>query len=257
MLGVYFSGTGNTKYCVETFVKESLEKADVMSIEDADVLNAIKENEFIVFGYPIYFSNAPKIVRDFIEHNKDIFKNKKIYIISTMGLFSGDGAGCSARLFKKSGANIVGGLHLRMPDCIGDERALKKSRDENIKIVKKATIKIKKAAKNLIDGKPSKDGLNIFYHIAGLLGQRLWFYGKTRNYTNNIKIDVNKCIKCGKCIKLCPMNNLELHDEKVESKGKCTMCYRCFSNCPGKAITIIGKAVHEQCKFENYIENSK
>ena len=34
--------------------------------------------------------------------------------------------------------------------------------------------------------------------------------------------------------------------------GKCTMCYRCFSNCPKQAITIIGKQVYEQSKFEKY-----
>ena len=60
-----------------------------------------------------------------------------------MGLFSGDGAGCSARLFKKYGANIIGGLHLKMPNCIGDVKALKKSLEENKLVVKKANIKIK------------------------------------------------------------------------------------------------------------------
>lgn len=256
MLGVYFSGTGNTRYCVETFVKESSEDVNVMSIEDPKVIDAIKENEFIVFGYPVYYSNLPKIVRDFIDNNKEIFKDKKIYIIATMALFSGDGAGVLARLLKKYGAVIAGGLHLRMPDCIGDVKVLKKSKKNNIKLVKKTAAKIKKAAKDLKNGKPSKEGLNIFYHIAGLLGQRLWFYNATKHYTDKVKIDENKCIKCGKCTKLCPMNNLVLAKGKVESRGKCTMCYRCFSKCPGKAITILGKEVHEQCKVENYLDNN-
>lgn len=93
MVGVYFSGTGNTRYCVEQFVKKSESSANVMSIEDSDVIEAIKSNKLIIFGYPIYFSNIPKLVRDFIDGNKEVFKNKDIYIICTMGLFSGDGAG--------------------------------------------------------------------------------------------------------------------------------------------------------------------
>ena len=42
------------------------------------------------------------------------------FIIATMGLFSGDGAGMLARLLKNYGAIIVGGLHLKMPDSICD-----------------------------------------------------------------------------------------------------------------------------------------
>ncbi|MGL4774748.1 MAG: EFR1 family ferrodoxin, partial [Clostridium sp.] len=215
MLGIYFSGTGNTRYCVEQFVKKSDEASLAISIEDTQVINAIKSNKLIVFGYPIYFSNLPKIVRDFIENNKEVFKNKDIYIISTMGLFSGDGAGCSARLFKKYGANIVGGLHLKMPDCIGDEKLLKKSKEENMKLIQEAVIKIENAVNKFKEGNPTKEGLNIMYHLAGLFGQRLWFYNKTKEYSNKVRINENKCISCGKCVKVCPMNNLYLSNGKI------------------------------------------
>lgn len=255
MVGVYFSGTGNTRYCVEQFVKRCKDTGEVFSIEDCKVIDAIKENDFIVFGYPIYFSNIPKIMRVFLEENKEIFKNKDIFIMSTMGLFSGDGAGCSARLFKKFGANVVGGLHLKMPDCIGDEKVLKKSIDKNKKLVENATLKIEKAVQNLENETPTKEGINIFYHISGLLGQRLWFYNKTKEYSNKVKINESKCIACGKCIQLCPMKNLKLSGGKVCSEGKCTLCYRCFSNCTEKAITILGKKVHEQCKIEKYLQD--
>lgn len=140
-----------------------------------------------------------------------------------------------------------------MPDCIGDEKALKKSIEKNKMIVKKAVMKIDNAVERLKAGNPTKEGLNILYHIAGLFGQRLWFYGKTKNYTNKIKINETKCIACGKCVELCPMKNLKLSNEKIISNGKCTMCYRCFSNCPKQAITILGKEVFEQCKIEKYI----
>ena len=253
MLGIYFSGTGNTKYCIESFVKELDAKAKCMSIEDSKVLHEIEKSDFIVLAYPIYFSNLPKIMGDFILQNRTKFNNKKIFIIATMGLFSGDGAGCSARLLKKCGAKIVGGLHLKMPDCVGDVQALKKSKEENIKIVQEAIIKIKNSVESLKGGKPTEEGLNILCHLGGLFGQRLWFYNKTKEYTNKVKINENKCITCGKCIELCPMKNLYECDGKIKSKSTCTMCYRCLSNCPKEAITILGKQVHEQCKIENYI----
>ena len=136
MTGIYFSGTGNTRYCIERFL-DYYDGSKPVSIESPEAVEAIRKSNEIVFGYPVYYSNIPKIVRDFIYLNRDNFKNKKIFVLSTMGLFSGDGAGCSARLLKKCGADIIGGLHLKMPDCIGDVKMLKKPLEKNRQLVKK------------------------------------------------------------------------------------------------------------------------
>ncbi len=252
MIGVYFSGTGNTEHCVTRFVKNIDNTAEILRLENDRVISHIQNEQEIIFGYPVYYSNLPKIVRDFIINNKSLWKGKKIFIISTMGLFSGDGAGLSARLFKKYGATVLGGLHIKMPDCIGDVKLLKKSLDENRKIISEADGKIDKGAENFKAGKYAKEGLNVFYRMAGLFGQRLYFRHKTKHYYAKTKVDSDKCIKCGLCASLCPMNNIKLADDKIIFENKCTMCYRCFANCPKQAITVIGKKVYEQCKFDKY-----
>ncbi len=94
----------------------------------------------------VYYSYLPKIVYDFIVNNSAAWKDKNIFVVATMGLFSGDGAGCAARLFKKYGAKILGGLHIKMPDCIGDVKLLKKSLEENKELVKRADAKIESLA---------------------------------------------------------------------------------------------------------------
>ncbi len=200
----------------------------------------------------VYFSNAPKIVQDFISANKILFENKKIFIIATMGLFSGDGTGCTARLFRKYDATVLGGLHIKMPDCIGDEKVLKKTPEANKALVLQAENKITAAVSELKAGTPLKQGLGIFCHIAGLFGQRLWFYKKTAEYKKKPDIDEDKCIGCGRCAKLCPMDNICIAESKAKSYDRCTMCYRCFSHCPTQALTILGKHVYEQCLLENY-----
>ncbi len=251
MIGVYFSGTGNTKYCVE-YISERLDgSGESYAIESGGATAAIKSCNEIIFAYPVYYSDLPKIVREFITSNAELWRGKKIFIIATMGLFSGDGAGCSARLFKKYGAEILGGLHLKMPDCIGDVKLLKKSLDENRKIISEAEHKMDSAINKIMGGKFPKEGLNFFYRIAGIFGQRLYFSGKTKRYYTKIRTDESKCVKCGLCVSLCPMSNIRIED-KVIFRDKCTMCYRCFANCPKQAITIIGKHVYEQCKFDNY-----
>ncbi len=254
MIGIYFSGTGNTKYCIEKFLEYYDGKSQAISIEEKRAVNEIKENTDIVFAYPVQYSNIPKIVRDFITHNKELFYKKNVFLIATMGLFSGDGAGCSARLLKRCYANIVGGLHLQMPDCIGDVKALKKSLDRNKQIVKAADKKIEAAVKDFKKGLPGKEGLGAFYHLAGLFGQRLWFYNKTAAYSDKLTIDKSKCIGCGKCSAICPMKNLSIINQIAVPRNKCTMCYRCISYCPQQAITLIGKKIVEQCRIENYLD---
>ena len=252
MLGLYFSGTGNTKHCVETFVKQYNADCVSISIEDPNVLEQISAQDTIVFGYPIYFSNTPKIIKDFINANGTCFKDKQIFIIATMSLFSGDGAGCSARLLKKQGAKILGGLHIKMPDCIGDEKTLKKTTERKRLLIRQADEKIALSVHRMKEGNPTQEGINFLYHISGLFGQRLWFYGKTSSYKQKPIIDNQKCIGCGHCIKLCPMKNLTIEVGKAHSLNRCTMCYRCFSYCPTKALTILGKNIYEQYLFENY-----
>lgn len=249
MTGIYFSGTGNTKYCLSRFLSNIEMENSMYALEEDDTVTALSGVRDIIFAYPVYYSNLPKIVRDFIENNRDLWRGKNIYIIATMGLFSGDGAGVSARLFKKYGANIVGGLHLRMPDCIGDVKALKKPPEENKKLVEAACDKIGDAARRYKAGQPTKEGLNFLYHLAGLFGQRLWFSNKTKNYTQNPKIDHAKCNGCGVCEKACPLHNIHVKNGKAVPGSGCTMCYRCFSNCRQKAITLIGKEVIEQWRI--------
>ena len=186
MIGVYFSGTGNTKYCVEYMLKHIDSSGKSYAIESIEVTDAAKFSDEIIFAYPIYYSNLPKIVRDFIVSNAELWCDKKILVIATMGLFSGDGAGCSARLFKKYGAKILGGLHLKMPDCIGDVKLLKKSLDENRKTISEAEHKMDLAINKIKNGKYPKQGLNFFYRIAGVFGQRLYFSGKTKHYYTSL-----------------------------------------------------------------------
>ena len=156
------------------------------SIEDSEALERIKNDNEIVMGYPVQYSNIPKILRDYIVDNRYVWKGKNIFIIATMGLFSGDGAGILARLLKNYGAVIVGGLHLKMPDSICDERALKRSFEHNKRIVVKATEKICKCVDNIKNGKPPQEGLGAVCHLAGLFGQRLYFLGKTQKYTDRL-----------------------------------------------------------------------
>ena len=253
MIGIYFSGTGNSRYAAEVFCREYDKNTIEYSIEDDDALKAVNGADVIVFSYPVQFSTVPKIMRDFITDNKELWKNKKVFVIATMGLFSGDGSGMLGRLLQGYGAEVIGGLHLKMPDSIADEKALKRPLEKNKELVKKAEQKIKESVRQMKEGHPTQEGIGALYRLAGFWGQRAYFGHKTREYSSKLKIDEEKCIGCGKCEKLCPMNNITIVERKAVSGDRCTMCYRCINKCPKEAITLLGKCIVEQCGIEKYL----
>lgn len=251
MIGIYLSGTGNTKHCIEKLISLLDTSAKAIPLECISVIEEIKKNNTIILGYPTQYSNAPYMVRDFINRNQLLWKGKKVLCVATMGAFSGDGAGCTARLLKKYGAIILGSLHIKMPDSVCDSKLLKKTIEQNKVIVIQADKKMELVAKQIKEGNYPKDGITLISHIIGLLGQRLWFYRKTTGYTDKLKISGN-CVGCRLCASLCPMKNISIQDGKAVADKKCTMCYRCISHCPQKAITLLGNEVKEQCQYEKY-----
>ena len=253
MTGIYFSGTGNSKYAAECFCRNYDKDSKVFSIEDPDSVSEIKHSDLLVFAYPVQYSTVPKILRDFITNHSELWMNKKVFIIATMGLFSGDGSGMLGRLLHGFGAEVIGGLHLKMPDSIGDEKALKRPLETNRELVRSAESKIKESVRLLKEGKPTREGLGHLYQMAGLFGQRLYFGHKTKEYSSKLKINSDKCVGCGLCVKLCPMNNITVAQGKAVSGNQCTMCYRCINKCPKQAITLLGKEVIEQSVIEKYV----
>ena len=91
MIGIYFSGTGNTKHCVEKLVKLLDASAQSFPLEHTEIIQILIKHDIIVLGYPTQFSNAPVIVRDFIKNHSSLWNGKKVFCVNTMGLFSGDG----------------------------------------------------------------------------------------------------------------------------------------------------------------------
>lgn len=259
MVAIYFSSTGNTKYCVEKFISHLNSDILAVSIEDEACAKHLKDHDEIILAYPVYFSDLPRIVREFLYKNSANFNGKNVFIISTMEAFSGDGAGCAARILKKFGANITGGAHIKMPGFILDVSIFIYSDEKNRQMIKEADIEINRLAKEFKAGNPPQNGLSLFHQIAGLFGQRLWMkiYDKTPFSKSKPTLDEARCTGCGSCVRPCPMANISLVARKAKFEGNCTLCYRCVNICKQRAITILGKAKNLEKSIPASFEHSK
>ena len=55
----------------------------------------------------------------------------------------------------------------------------------------------------------------------------------------HFSVDTNKCISCGKCANVCPVNDIECQNgghPEWKGNGKCMTCYACLHHCPANAI---------------------
>ncbi|MDR4077755.1 MAG: EFR1 family ferrodoxin, partial [Ruminococcus sp.] len=64
------------------------------------------------------------------------------------------------------------------------------------------------------------------------------------------------CIKCGKCVSICPVNNISLQNEKIVFSNKCVACLGCYHRCPLKAIIYKGKNKKDRYINSNVIESN-
>ncbi len=57
----------------------------------------------------------------------------------------------------------------------------------------------------------------------------------------NLRIDAGKCVGCGKCVRMCLVDNIRLVDGKASEIGAgCIRCGHCVSSCPKGAIELAG-----------------
>lgn len=55
-----------------------------------------------------------------------------------------------------------------------------------------------------------------------------------------VTIDTDKCIGCGECVDVCPVEVYELQDSKalVVNEEECLGCESCIEVCESNAVTI-------------------
>lgn len=235
MVTIYFSGTGNSKYIAEQFSKKM--DNECYSIEEKiDFKSILNNTDTIAVVYPIYGSCVSRIMREFVEKYIEKFKNKKLIIFCTQMLFSGDGARAFARLIPDYDKNIIYAEHFMMPNNICNFFLFPMNNKGTLKKVKKADKKLDRVCNNIRKGIIRKRGWNI---ISKLLGKTQNIaYPKMEEKARHSFMTDSDCTQCGLCVKVCPMDNLEIINGKVVQKDNCTICYRCVNICPQKAAIV-------------------
>ena len=254
----YFSGTGNTKKIVDKYKEElELKKVEVDTKKIEEELNFdINEYDVLMIAYPVHAFNAPSIVLDFAKKLSKTEKQKRLIIIKTSGeplALNNISSQKLVKILKKKNYILTNEYHYVMPYNIifrhSDNMAYKmwNTAQNVIPIDCKEILKNKEnKLKKVFMGNVLLCLFRIDHGGGGFSGKR---------YKVN-----EKCIKCQKCVRNCPTNNIKIENGEFKFGKNCLMCMRCSFLCPTNSIKIglFEKwKVNGEYNFDNYNENEE
>ena len=237
ILFLLFSGTNNTLKIARLLASDFALKGHVSEIVNINIdtpLIDISNYDLVGLGYPIYAFNEPRFFWRYIKRLQ-LCKNVKYFIFKSSGETLALNNASSRRIIRKlrnEKCDLLGDYHFVMPYNIHfrfDDAFVKE-----IMIYNRKLSKI--LVENVIKGKKSFLKTNILYNFLA------WAIGIQRpGATINsylYRTDMNKCIKCMKCVRDCPTHNIYYEDGKIKFRHSCQMCMRCSFFCPVDAISI-------------------
>ena len=235
---LYFSGTGNTQFVAELLAANL--GIECFSIEDKTSASAaLTLAKTVCICYPIYGSRVPRLMREFALQHAATLEGKKLVILCTQMVFSGDGARAFTYLFPPKHFQVIYAEHIVMPNNVNNLFLTPlASEASQTKIVAKARLKVQRICDDITKGIVRLRGYNNGSRLLGLM--QGVFFPSLENYgLNRVWID-DDCNNCLACVSKCPVGNLEYDSDadKVAAKGNCMFCYRCINQCPQKAIRV-------------------
>lgn len=239
----YFSGTGNTKWVAEQISQAIGER--LISIPDAmrrqEFIYDVEEEETIGFCFPTHGWQPPRIVMDFIKllsiNYPETVENSYGWALTTCG----DNMGEAMTIFNKElirqGLEASTQFAVVMPEsyvCLPfmktdpiekERRKIAAVRQQLPHII--STIRAQKEyVIELVKGATPR----LYSYVLGA-----YFNAKMVN-DKKFTVDADVCIHCGKCQKVCPVDNIKGTPPEWLHNGRCTSCLACYHYCPVHAI---------------------
>jgi len=232
---LYFSATGNTEYLARELARllddDCLNLLDRVKTDDHTPLHS--EKPFVICA-PVYVCEMPRFLSKYLKQ-QSFTGSKDVYFIFTSGGYCGISGPLAKSIFKKKGMNYRGHAEFKMPRNYVANDAYPMLAPEEIKTrILTSRDQLGPVAASIQAGEIlTARHVFLFEHIVTLPFNPVWckFKLKAKDFYTT-----DQCIGCGKCVKLCPLNNIVLQDKKPVWGNNCTHCMACIGNCPVEAI---------------------
>ncbi len=274
----YFSGTGNTKWAAEKIAHTTGDRLFNIAEEllAGQCQYRLEQDERVGFFFPIHGWQPPHILRRFIRKmNITLSDGTTPRSLSDKALLPytysvctcGDTVGGALKMFDKDlrqiGLTLHSAFSLIMPEsyvCLPFmytdtiEREKKKiATADNLLGNISATIRNREGGVFNLKTGPTPF---LYTHVIGA------YFNRFMIKDTPFRVDADTCISCGKCVSVCPVNNIEMSakdsgsDTSASStsiptwlhNGECTCCLACYHYCPTHAINY-GKITRKRGQY--------
>jgi NAD-dependent dihydropyrimidine dehydrogenase PreA subunit/flavodoxin len=246
----FFSGTGNTRWAVETFnaiVGAEGHQAAMFSIDigenldDDQILEIVREADCIGLANPIYGGGLPPIMSAFIERLVRILQpeklNRKTFVINTFGYVNAFGPKEMQKLLADSGLELSAYVNIQLCNNVNTAKPL--DREQLHKRMVKGEAELTRLAERLLAGHKRIKGHGPQLLIGAMIRKNV--PDAIARHYQTLGVHAETCTHCLVCVENCPTGSIRF----AEATGfsflpGCTACMRCYNCCPTGSITMNG-----------------
>lgn len=235
---LYFSATGNTKLVAELLgdkLQDTLVSLNQV-LKEGTPWRFHSDKPFVLVA-PIYAWRLPAVIEKLLGE-ASFSGDKRLYVVATMGQSCGAAGDYCRAIAQARGLMFQGLRGIVMPDnfVVGFPAV---SREEAVEVIRQALPEVDKVGEAVAAGRP------LSMEKAGLLGRLesgVAHWGFQRFMANSRSFTVDpRCTACGKCVRICPVNNIRLEKGTISFGQNCMFCLGCINQCPTHAIDRKGK----------------
>ena len=245
----YFSGTGNTRFVAEQIAAGIGEELVFIpdAIRDNRFEFEIGSDETVGFCFPTHGWQPPRIVREFIRRLK--INANYVWALTTCG----DNMGETMTILNKELAAI--GLkastvfsvimpesYVCLPFMYTDTEEKERAKIAEARKQLPHIIECIRARKTGVEELEKGGTPRLYSYVIGA-----YFNARMVN-DKKFTVDADMCIKCGKCQKVCPVDNITGTPPVWNHNGRCTSCLACYHYCPTHAINF-GKITRKRGQY--------
>lgn len=229
---VYFSATGNSRFVAASLAERLGDRLALLT--ELDGVVSLGDSERVIFVFPIHSWGMPKGVAEHIS-NLHFSNTADAFMVGVCG----DDMGLASQEWVKTvaamGLNPIAEYSVQMPNTY----VLLPGFDVDTNEVEKRKLAaapktIKNIADTIVRGDTGdKTHRGGFAFIKSKIIRPFFMHAIS---DKGFRCDVEKCVGCGQCSKVCPVENITMDNGHPQWQGHCINCLACYHYCSRKAI---------------------
>lgn len=244
---LYFSATGNTAYIARLIGEKTGD--DILDLTDrikAGDCSEIRSDKPFVICTPVYVCEMPYFLRDWLRKTP-LTGSRDVYFIFTSGGYAGISGPLAKGIVRRKKMHYKGHAEFKMPrNYIASDMYPELENDEIHRRIAACRDKTDEVAELIRSGGILRARyVFLFEKIITVPFTPVWIRIKQQSKDFHAS---DKCIGCGKCAKVCPVNNIRMENKRPVWIKRCAHCMACIGNCPVEAIEY-GNITQKKVKY--------